>query len=83
MRASSMRPIDSGFHRAFGNLQHGANLAVIESLQIAQNDRLAQFRRKPGKPALQLCAKLGCQREFVGRTRGRLPFLKLRHGVVN
>ncbi len=42
-----MRPaIDSRFHRAFGHFQDSLNFAVIQSLQIAQDYRFAQFRRQ-------------------------------------
>ena len=36
--------VDSGFYRAFGNLQHSLDFNVLEALQIAQDDGLAQFR---------------------------------------
>ena len=50
--------VQPGFYRSLGNAQHLGNLPVLHFLQISQNDRLAQFRRKFRQRALQQFAGL-------------------------
>src|SRR5260370_27849366 len=74
--------IDSRFHGSFGHGQHLLNLSILQLLQVAQDDRFTQLRRKPCERRLYLAAQFPKKRLLIGPAPHGFLVFHQRHFVV-
>src|SRR5215471_21712166 len=75
-------PVDARLYRSFRYSQDALNLAVLQLLQVAKNNGLAQLRRKASQRRLHLAAQFAQQSLLIGPSPHGLFVFHHRHSVV-